>query len=227
MSAVGSFTIVAVALFLATAASAETDLDAGAKLFAKCKACHQIGADAKNRVGPELNELNGRVAGSIQGFRYSKSMEKAGQEGLIWTDETLDAFLTDPKGYIPKTKMSFAGIKDPVDRANLIAYLDGFSPNMASHSADVPHDLDPAILALVGDAEYGEYLSSDCKTCHQADGSAQGIPSITGWPVDDFVFVMHAYKNKFRDHPVMQMMVGRLSNEEIAALAAYFADLEE
>ena len=88
------------------------------------------------------------------------------------------------------------------------------------------HDLDPAILALVGDPEYGEYLSGECTTCHQADGADRGIPSITGWPRDDFVVAMHAYKTRARPHPVMQMMAGRLSNEEIAALAAYFEGVQ-
>ncbi|MEM7190137.1 MAG: c-type cytochrome [Pseudomonadota bacterium] len=86
--------------------------------------------------------------------------------------------------------------------------------------------VDPAILAIEGDTAYGEYLASDCTTCHQADGADKGIPSITGWPRDAFVTAMHAYKAKARSHPVMQMMAGRLSNEEIAALAAYFGELE-
>jgi cytochrome c len=81
------------------------------------------------------------------------------------------------------------------------------------------------VLAIVGDPAYGEYLSSECSTCHQRNGSDQGIPSVTGWPTEDFVVAMHAYKEKIRPHPVMQMMAGRLSDEEIAALAAYFADL--
>ena len=88
------------------------------------------------------------------------------------------------------------------------------------------HDLDPAILALKGDPEYGEYLANECLTCHQSDGSAEGIPSITHWPEEDFVVAMHAYKRKIRPHPVMQMMAGRLNDDEIAALAAYFKDLE-
>ncbi len=82
------------------------------------------------------------------------------------------------------------------------------------------------ILAIVGDAEYGEYLAGDCKGCHQADGSYDGIPSITGWDSESFVWAMQSYKQKVREHPVMQMMAGRLSNEEIAALAAYFEKLE-
>ena len=221
-----SFVITVAAILLAATARAERYLEAGAKIYNQCKSCHEIGEDAKNRVGPQLNDLNGRVAGSVDGFRYSKSMAKAGADGLIWTDETLNAFLEDPKAYIPKTKMSFRGIRDAEDRADLIAYLDSFSPDAMLHSASDPHDLDPDILAIKGDVAYGEYLSGDCKTCHQADGSAQRMPSITGWAEEDFVIVMHAYKNKSRTHPVMQMMAGRLNNEEIAALAAYFAGLD-
>ena len=82
------------------------------------------------------------------------------------------------------------------------------------------------ILAIVGDAEYGEYLAGDCKGCHQADGSYDGIPSITGWESESFVWAMQSYKQKVRKHPVMQMLAGRLSDEEIAALAAYFKMLE-
>jgi cytochrome c len=83
--------------------------------------------------------------------------------------------------------------------------------------------LAPEILAIEGDLAYGEYLSAECTTCHQVNGTDDGIPSITGWPDEDFVVAMHAYKEKIRPHPVMQMMASRLSNEEIAALAAYFA----
>ena len=130
------------------------------------------------------------------------------------------------------TRMSFRGIKDAADRANLIAYLRTFSDDPANIPEADPtaqatdHDLDPAILALVGDPEYGEYLSGECTTCHQASGGDAGIPSITLWPEEDFVVAMHAYKNKQRNHPVMQMVAGRLGDEEIAALAAYFAKVE-
>jgi cytochrome c len=129
--------------------------------------------------------------------------------------------------------MSFPGLSDPQDRADVLAYLRGFSdkpsdlPEAEPTARVTDHDLDPAILALKGDPEYGEYLSSECLTCHQADGSAEGIPSITRWPEEDFVVAMHAYKRKLRPHPVMQMMAGRLSDEEIAALAAYFKDLDQ
>lgn len=208
------------------------DAAAGEKLFAKCKACHQIGAGAKDRVGPHLNGIFGRKAAAHESFGYSKSMKRAGVDGLIWTAETLDAYIENPKALVSKTRMNFRGMDGADDRANLIAYLREFSDNPANIPEAEPtalstdHDIDPAILAIVGDPEYGEYLSSECLTCHKADGSAEGIPSITQWPEEDFVVAMHAYKEKLRPHPVMQMMAGRLSNDEIAALAAYFKDLE-
>ncbi|MGB7244607.1 MAG: c-type cytochrome [Sulfitobacter sp.] len=208
------------------------DADKGAVVFQKCKSCHQIGDGAKHGVGPNLNGIFGRAAGSLDGVKYSKSMARAGADGLVWTDETLDAFLENPKALVSKTRMSFKGIPDAEDRVNLLIYLRSFSddpaniPEAEPTAKGVDHDLDPAILALEGDPEYGEYLASECKTCHQASGANDGIPGISGWPTDDFVVAMHAYKQKIRPHPVMQMMAGRLSDEEIAALAAYFVDLE-
>lgn len=78
--------------------------------------------------------------------------------------------------------------------------------------------------AAAGDRELGQYLSSECVTCHRASGqNAQGIPKITGWPEDQFIAVMNAYKQKQRDNPVMQTVAGRLGVDDIAALAAYFS----
>ncbi len=218
------------------AASAETQLlgdpEIGEQLYIKCKSCHQVGAGAKDGIGPHLNGIFGRRAAAHEGFFYSKSMARAGADGLVWTAETLDAYLENPRALVSKTRMSFRGLKDPAERANIMAYLRAFSDNPADLPEAEPtargtdHDLDPAILAIQGDPAYGEYLSSECLTCHQRDGSAEGIPSITRWPEEDFVIAMHAYKNKLRPHPVMQMMAGRLNNEEIAALAAYFKTLE-
>ncbi|MCL4104989.1 UNVERIFIED_CONTAM: hypothetical protein GTU68_018696 [Idotea baltica] len=222
------------ATFVAGAVFADQlgDADAGAKVYTKCKACHQIGKGARDRVGPHLNEIFGRAAAAHDGYSYSKSMARAGDDGLIWTAETLDAYIENPRALVSKTRMSFRGIKSEEDRADLLAYLRDFSDNPADLPEAEPtargtdHDLDPAILALKGDPEYGEYLSSECLTCHLLDGTAEGIPSITRWPTEDFVVAMHAYKQKLRPHPVMQMMAGRLNDEEIAALAAYFKDLE-
>ena len=204
----------------------------GAKIFKKCKSCHQVGEGAKNRIGPHLNGIFGRTAGSDPTAKYSKGMIRAGDDGLVWTNETLDAFIENPKALVSKTRMSFRGIKDGEDRLDLLAYLRGFSDDPSNIPEAEPtaqgndHNFDPAILAIVGDPEYGEYLASECMTCHQTSGANDGIPGINGWPTEDFVVAMHAYKQKLRPHPVMQMMAGRLSAEESAALAAYFEDLE-
>lgn len=208
------------------------DAVAGAEVFRKCASCHQVGEGAENRIGPQLNGVFGRTAGTVPGVKYSKSMNRMGDDGLIWTAETLDAYIENPRALVSKTRMSFAGIKDGQERSDLLTYLRLFSDNPANIPEAEPtaigtdHDLDPAILALEGDPEYGEYLASECTTCHQVSGANDGIPGITNWPADDFVVAMHAYKRKLRPHPVMQMMAGRLSDEEIAALAAYFKDLE-
>ncbi len=78
-----------------------------------------------------------------------------------------------------------------------------------------------------GDTALGEYLSSACVTCHQKSGQVNaGIPSITGWPIDQFTAVMNAYKNKDRDNEVMRTLASTLSDQDIAALAAYFGSLK-
>lgn len=117
--------IVLVALFIATGfgqASAQ-DAAAGEKVFAVCKACHQVGDTAKNAVGPVLNGLIGRKAGSVEGYSYSDANKKS---GITWTEEEFTKYIQDPKGVVPGTKMAFAGIKDPQKIKDLIAYLHTF-----------------------------------------------------------------------------------------------------
>ncbi|MEQ8824687.1 MAG: c-type cytochrome [Filomicrobium sp.] len=201
----------------------------GAEIFQRCTACHRIGVDATNRIGPQLNNLIGRKAGSIDGARYSEAMKRAGEDGLVWTTTTLDAFLSDPPAFIEGTTMGLRGVADEGERKALIVYLEAFSLG----AADIPEiavtpprrsDPKPAdeIMAIKGDPEFGEYLSGECLTCHQPSGANKGIPSIIGWPTEDFVIAMHAYKTQSRKHPVMRMIAGRLSDEEIASLAAFF-----
>ncbi|RVT81757.1 c-type cytochrome [Rhodobacteraceae bacterium CCMM004] len=98
----------------------------GEKAFAKCRACHQVGEGAKNRSGPHLNGVIGRLAGSIEGFRYSRAFQEAHDEGLTWTEETLAEFLAKPRTYIKGTKMSFAGFRQDEDIDAVIAYLSTF-----------------------------------------------------------------------------------------------------
>ena len=102
------------------------DAAKGEKVFAKCKACHRIGPDAKNGVGPQLNGIVGRVTASVPDFKYSDAMLAKGAEGHVWTAEELTLYLADPKATVPGTKMVFAGLKKPEDIANVIAYLETF-----------------------------------------------------------------------------------------------------
>ena len=84
----------------------------------------------------------------------------------------------------------------------------------------------PATLSHAsGDRALGQYLSSECVTCHQLSGRFDGIPPIVGWPEESFVEIMNDYKSKKRNHAVMQTIAGRLSPDEIAALAAYFGSV--
>lgn len=103
-------------------------LAAGEKAFKKCAACHQIGEGATNKVGPHLNELFGRTMGSMDGFKYSNVFKAAADEGRVWDDESLTAFLARPKDYLKGTKMSFAGFKTEDEIAAVLAYLRATSP---------------------------------------------------------------------------------------------------
>ena len=114
------------ATLAATPVLAEGDAEAGEKVFNKCKACHAVGEDAKNKSGPILNGIIGATAGAVEGFKYSKALMAKAEEGLVWDEESLAAFLEKPRKYLPKTKMAFAGLKKEEDRANVIAYLAQF-----------------------------------------------------------------------------------------------------
>ena len=99
-------------------------VEAGAKIFKKCAACHKVGEGAKNATGPMLNGILGRAAGTVEGFKYSKAMADAGEGGLVWSDENLHAYLSDPKGFVKRNKMSFAGLKSKDDIDAVIAYIE-------------------------------------------------------------------------------------------------------
>ena len=114
-------------VFAGTAAFAQDvtgDPEAGEKVFKKCAACHKVGEGAKNATGPMLNGILGRAAGTVEGFKYSKAMADAGAGGLVWSDENLHAYLSDPKGFVKRNKMSFAGLKSKDDIDAVIAYLE-------------------------------------------------------------------------------------------------------
>lgn len=202
------------------------DVRSGEKVFRKCRACHKVGIDARQSVGPPLNDLFGRPAASHQGYRYSPAMRKAGADGLVWTETTLAAFLTRPRSFVAGTRMTFPGLKKARDRADLIAYLKTFSgPDTAKDGTEGKALLGASAAAIDGDPAYGEYLSGECVTCHRLSGATDGIPAIVGWPKETFIHALYEYKTKARQNPVMQTVTGRLGDEEMAALAAYFGSI--
>ena len=107
-------------------AQAEGDPAAGEKVFNKCKACHQVGPDAKNRVGPTLNGVIGAPIAANAEFKYSDVFTAKADEGFTWTEENIAGYLADPKGFIEGNKMSFAGLRKDEDITNVIAYLATF-----------------------------------------------------------------------------------------------------
>ncbi len=113
-------------VFLAVAltpAAAAGDVKAGERVFLKCRACHQVGENAKNVVGPVLNGLFGRPAGSVPGYSYSKANKES---GLVWDEATFREYTADPRARIPGTKMVFAGLKKEQEIDDLVAYLKTF-----------------------------------------------------------------------------------------------------
>ncbi len=110
---------------IGSAAAQDGDVEAGKRVYRQCQACHAI-EEGQNRVGPSLYNVIGRTAGSIEGFRYSPAHKKS---GIVWTAETLDPYLENPRTYIPGNRMAFAGLRNPKQRADVIAFLYSISPD--------------------------------------------------------------------------------------------------
>jgi len=107
-------------------AAAEGDVALGQKVFLKCKACHQIGENAKNAVGPELNGLFGRHSGAVEGYKYTDANKNS---GIVWDETVFREYIHNPKAKVPGTKMAFPGLKNDADIDNLIAYIKQFGPD--------------------------------------------------------------------------------------------------
>lgn len=97
--------------------------EAGERVFAQCRACHQVGETARNVVGPLLNGLFGRKSGTIEGYSYTEANKNA---NITWDEATFREYIVDPRGKVPGTKMVFAGLKNPQQVTDLIAYLKQF-----------------------------------------------------------------------------------------------------
>lgn len=118
-----SASVLALVLAVSGGTAKAQDVAAGETSFKKCAPCHAIGEGAKNKVGPELNGLNGRKSGSAEGYSYSDANKKS---GLTWDEATFKDYIKDPRAKIPGTKMAFAGIKNEKETADLWAYLAQF-----------------------------------------------------------------------------------------------------
>jgi cytochrome c len=121
---------IGLAIMLTMAVSAVSaraqDAAEGEKVFIKCKACHQIGEGAKNAIGPVLNGVVGRPAGSYPGYSYSDANKTS---GITWDEATLKVYLKNPRAKVPGTKMIFPGLTKEEDIDNVIAYLKQFGPD--------------------------------------------------------------------------------------------------
>jgi cytochrome c len=118
--------LAAIALAASTAAASAQDVAAGEQSFKKCLPCHSVGEGAKNKVGPELNGLDGRKSGSAEGFNYTEANKNS---GITWSESAFKEYIKDPRAKIPGTKMVFAGIKNEQEVNDLWAYLKQFGPN--------------------------------------------------------------------------------------------------
>jgi cytochrome c len=116
--------IIATALLLAaTGAASAQDAAKGANVFKKCVICHSIGPNAQNKIGPELNGLDGRHSGTAPDYSYSDANKNS---GIVWNEANFKKYVTDPRAMIPGTKMIFAGIKNEQEINDLWAYVSQF-----------------------------------------------------------------------------------------------------
>jgi cytochrome c len=117
------FALTAALLLTGLGGAQAQDAAAGERVFTQCRACHQVGETAKNAVGPVLNGLFGRPAGSVEGYTYSAANKNS---GITWDEAVFTDYIKNPRAKIPGTKMVYAGLKDEQRIADLIAYLKQF-----------------------------------------------------------------------------------------------------
>ena len=115
--------VAAALIVMSMGAAVAQDVEKGANSFKKCLPCHSIGPGAKNKIGPELNGLDGRKSGTVPGFNYSDANKNS---GIVWDEATFKEYIKDPRAKIPGTKMTFPGIKNEQEINDLWAYLKQF-----------------------------------------------------------------------------------------------------
>ncbi|MEM9394233.1 MAG: c-type cytochrome [Pseudomonadota bacterium] len=202
----------------------------GAQMLVQFKFCQPGGYCSETDPTQRLDDIFSQPKGTVKELLYSDEKKHRADETLALKFETSNAAPRVLDRLPSYTRVDYRASTLLPDQAGVLVVMQARSASpkpllgaqrTASHSLP---ELAPEILAIPGDREYGAYLSAECITCHQADGSYQGIPSITNWPEEEFVIALHSYKQGIRPNPVMQMIAGRLGDEEIAALAAYFKE---
>lgn len=144
--------------FQLLAASAGNPLK-GEEIFQQCAICHNVGAEAQNSVGPNLNHLFGRTAGSVEGANYSEAMQAKGSaESLVWQEKSLFQFLAGPERYVPDTIMAFEGLRTEKEINDIMAYLIQFSP---AYEADSLTAVDPAVAVATPLPEISSALEDE------------------------------------------------------------------
>ena len=113
-------------LLAGSSAAIAQDAAAGERVFAQCRACHQVGETARNGVGPQLNGLFGRTAGTAPGYNYSEAFKRPEVAAKVWSEENFTTYIRDPRQVTPGTRMVFAGLRQDAQISNLIAYLRQF-----------------------------------------------------------------------------------------------------
>jgi len=194
---------------------AAADLKKGEKVFKKCKACHTVKEGGKNKSGPNLFNIVGADVAAVDGFRYSKGLQKyAGS----WTPERLDAFLTKPKKEVKGTKMSFAGLKKEKDRANLIAFLNQNAATPIAFGADATAEAEAAQDAAAEEPEFGilvmdkgaEETYYACSACHSEMIVAQQGLTRDGW-IEMFEWMVDEQGMSEIDEPDYTLILDYLS----------------
>ena len=210
----------------------------GKELFQQCGACHAVGEGAEHGVGPTLNHVFGRVAGTAEGYDYSEAMRAKGEEGLLWEEKSLYTFAAIPERYVPGTTMSFAGLATEQQINDLLAFLIEFSPAYEAGSKEAPAaeavaaaelplyaneteeqtpEFDEGFLASTeAIAAGGEHWAKQCRHCHGSSAYPGKAPKLTPARYSpDFVF--DRVTNGFKKMPAWKNVFSLEQRQEITA----------